>query len=114
MSNEIRLKAASLAFSATPRRAKPSARTTFKLSGFEPDRVVYAHYRFKGRTRANVAIGRASNPCGILTTRRKQIPVRAPARGLWTVQFDHNRRFSPRATPRIRATIRVSQVLRRR
>ncbi|MGD9572149.1 MAG: hypothetical protein AB7V62_09710 [Thermoleophilia bacterium] len=110
-SNTIKLRAAPLAFTASPKRTRPSARVTFRLSGFEPDRVVYAHYRYGGRVRATVAMGRASNPCGLLTTRRKQIPVANPQSGLWRVQFDHNRRFSAKSTPRIPATIQVFRTL---
>jgi len=114
VSNEIRLRAAPLAFSASPKRAKPSAQVTFKLSGFEPGRVIYAHYRLNGRVRANVAFGRASNPCGLLTARRRQIPVPNPATGLWRVQFDHNKKFSAKATPRLSASINVFRTIVRR
>lgn len=113
-SNEVKLRAAPLAFSASPVRAKPSARVTFRLSGLAPDRMVYAHYRFKGTTRANVPFGRAGNPCGLLTTTRRQIPVKNPQTGLWRVQFDHNARFSPTATPRVAASINVYRTIVRR
>lgn len=114
ISNEIALRAAPLAFTARPVRAKPSARVTFRLSGFAPGRIVYAHYRLRGEVRANVPFGRASNPCGLLTTRRRQIPVANPETGLWRVQFDHNRRFSATATPRLSATINVFRTVVRR
>ena len=58
---------------------------TFRFSGFEPGRAIFAHYRFDGRVRANVKMGRASNPCGLLTARRDQIPVRDPEIGLWRI-----------------------------
>ncbi len=110
-SNAVKLRAAPLAFTASPQRTRPSAQVTFKLSGFEPDRVVYAHYRYGGRVRATVAMGRASNPCGLLTVRRRQIPVSNPESGLWRIQFDHNRKFSAKSTPRIPATIQVYRTL---
>jgi hypothetical protein len=106
-SNALRLRAAPLAFSASPTRARPSARVTFRFSGFGPGRVVWAHYRHRGRVRANVAMGRTSVPCGLLTARRRQIPVSSPGTGAWSVQFDHRARFSPRSRPRVRATIEV-------
>ena len=108
-SNPLRIRTAALAFSATPKRTKPSNSVTFTFSGFEPDRAVFAHYRYGGRVRANVRMGRASNPCGLLTARRDQIPLRDPDIGLWQVQFDHRRTFSARATPRITATVNVFQ-----
>ena len=75
-SNALRVKAAPLAFSATPKRTKPSNTVTFRFSGFTPDLPIYAHYRFSGKLRATVRMGLASNPCGLLTARRDQIPVR--------------------------------------
>ncbi len=107
VSNTINLRAAPLAFSATPRRARPSAKVTFRLSGFAPDRPIYAHYRYRGKVRANVALGRASNPCGLLTVKRRQIPVANAQTGLWRVQFDQSRTFSARSTPRLSASITV-------
>jgi hypothetical protein len=106
-SNALRIRTAPLEFSATPKRTRPSNTVTFRFSGFEPGRAIFAHYRFDGRVRANVRMGRASNPCGLLTARRDQIPVRDPEIGLWRIQFDQRATFSPRATPRIGATVNV-------
>jgi hypothetical protein len=108
-SNRLRVRTAALAFSATPRRTTPSSTVTFRFSGLEPGRPVYAHYRFGPRVRANVVMGRASSPCGLLTARRDQIPVRDPDIGRWRIQFDHRRSFSARATPRLTATVDVFQ-----
>ncbi|HEX2507078.1 MAG TPA: hypothetical protein VHK23_02065 [Miltoncostaeaceae bacterium] len=113
-SNRLRVRTAALAFSASPRRATPSSVVTFRFSGLEPGRPVYAHYRFGPRVRANVAMGRASEPCGLLTARRRQIPVRDPDVGLWRIQFDHRRSFSARATPRLTATVDVLRTSRGR
>jgi hypothetical protein len=111
-SNELRLRAAPLTFTAAPKRARPSARVRFRFSGFRPGAVIWAHYRHRGKVRANVALGRASRPCGLLTARRRQIPVADPGTGTWSVQFDHRRKFTPSARPRVRATINVFQTLR--
>ena len=62
--------------------------------------------------RANVKMGRASNLCGLLTARRDQIPVADANVGLWRLQFDHSKNFSPTATPRIRATVNVFRTFR--
>jgi hypothetical protein len=64
-SNALRVKAAPLTFSATPRRTDPSSTVTFRFSGFTPDQPIFAHYRFNGRLRATVRMGVASNPCGV-------------------------------------------------
>jgi hypothetical protein len=106
-SNALRVKAAPLTFSATPKRTKPSKTVTFRFSGFTPDRPIYAHYRFKGRLRATARMGLASNPCGLLTARRDQIPVPDPGLGLWRVPFSQSKRFAAKAVPRIDATVNV-------
>lgn len=111
-SNALRIRTAPLQLDATPRRTRPSNTVTFRFSGFEPGRTIYGHYRFGGRVRANVKMGTASSPCGLLTARRDQIPVPDPEVGLWRIQFDQRRTFSPRATPRIDATVTVSRTLR--
>lgn len=111
-SNALRIRTAPLQFDATPKRTRPSNTVTFRFSGFEPGRAVYGHYRYAGRVRANVRMGRATRPCGLLTARRDQIPVRDPEVGLWTVQFDQRRSFSPRATPRVSGTVTVSRTFR--
>jgi hypothetical protein len=111
-SNALRLRAAPLAFSASPRQARPSSRVTFRFSGFRPGAVIWAHYRHRGRVRADVPMGRAGKPCGLLTARRRQIPVAAPGTGTWSVQFDNRPRFSPHSRPRARATITVVRTAR--
>jgi hypothetical protein len=41
----------------------------------------------RGRLRRTVAIGRASGPCGRLTTRRRRLLPFAPMRGTWRLRF---------------------------
>jgi hypothetical protein len=106
-SNAVRVAAAPFTFTATPRRASPSQPVRLRFSGFTPGRMLWAHYRYGGRLRATVPLGRTSGPCGLLSVRRPQIPVAHPARGIWHVQFDHRRRFSPRSRPRLRGSVDV-------
>jgi hypothetical protein len=111
-SNAVGVAAAPFTFTASPRRAEPSQPVRLRFSGFTPGRTVWAHYRYRGRLRSTIALGRASGPCGLLSVRRPQIPVAHPARGTWQVQFDHRRRFSPRARPRLRGSVDVYAVRR--
>lgn len=111
-SNALRIRTAPLQFDATPKRTRPSSTVTFRFSGFEPGRAIFGHYRYAGRVRANVRMGTAGSPCGLLTARRDQIPVADPEVGLWRVQFDQRRTFSPRATPRVSGTVAVTRSLR--
>ena len=84
----------------------------FRFSGMVPGRPVFAHYRLGGRTLANVRLGTAGQPCGLLTVRAVMIPAAIVRRGTWTVQFDPLPRYSPRTQPRLRATIVVRTFFR--
>ena len=96
-SNALRVRTAPLEFDASPKRTRPSNTFTFEFSGFNPDQIVYAHYpNFNGRVRANVRMGRASNPCGLLTAGHDQIPVADANVGLWRLQFGLARTSRPR------------------
>jgi len=78
-----------------PRRARPSKRVTFRGRGFTRAERVYAHYLFKGKVRRTVMLAAATKgPCGTFTARRRQIPVKHPKTGTWTLQVDQQRRYS--------------------
>lgn len=111
-SNVLRVRVAPLAFSVTPAVAKPSSRVLWRFSGFTPGRVIHAHYVHAGRPRADVPMVRAGGPCGTAAVRRTQFPMPRPAVGAWQVQFDHSRRYSPRARPRLVAVVQVSAAAR--
>jgi hypothetical protein len=78
-----------------PQRARPSRRVSFRGRGFTGAGGVYAHYLFKGRLRKTVTLTSAvAGPCGTFKARRRQIPVRHPQTGTWTLQVDQQRRYS--------------------
>jgi hypothetical protein len=108
----VNLLVANLAFKVTPfafvRRGR---KVLFQFSGMVQNRPVYAHYRLGGRTRANVRLGIARGPCGLLTVRAPMIPAGITRRGTWTVQFDAVPRYVATANPRLRGTIVVRTVL---
>jgi hypothetical protein len=94
-----------------PQRARPSKRVTFRGRGFTGPGGVYAHYLFKGRLRKTVTLTSAvAGPCGTFTARRRQIPVRHPRTGTWTLQVDQQRRYS-RAPDSV--FVRVSIIVQR-
>lgn len=98
----------------TPWRAHPSDRVRFRGSGFiRAGRPVFAHYLFAGRVRATVRLARRpTGPCGHVDARARQIPVRRPHVGRWTVQFDQERRY--RTAPRsvyVRLAITVQRAM---
>ena len=94
-----------------PRRARPSKRVVFRGRGFTGPAPVYAHYLFKGRVRRTVKLARGTtSPCGTFKARRRQIPVKHPRTGTWTLQVDQQRRYS-RAPDSV--FVRVSIVVQR-
>ena len=85
-----------------------SDKVYFRASGFTPGKIVYAHYLDDGATyRANgklvttTALGRATGPCGTVTTHRTTIfPFKAPEAdyGDYTIQYSSSRAYSARST----------------
>lgn len=101
-----------LAVSVSPRRARPSSRVLFSGRGFTGAGKVYAHYRFKGRTRRTVTLTQ-KGACGTFSARKRQIPVSNPGTGSWTVQFDQQKKYAraPKSVF-VRLTIVVTRTVR--
>ncbi len=76
-----------------PRKARPSSKVRFRGRGFTGPGRVYAHYRYKNKTRKTVSF-KPSGPCGTFSARKRQIPVRRPGTGQWTVQFDQQKSYA--------------------
>jgi hypothetical protein len=84
-----------LAVRARPRVAEPDDRIRFSGRGFTDQRAVWAHYLFRGKVRKTVRlVRRIDNPCGTFSVRRRQIPIKRPQRGTWTLQVDQQKRYS--------------------
>ena len=56
---------------------------------------MYAHYLHKGELRKTVRMARNPNKCGEWRKKARQIPVRNPGKGIWTVQFDQLKQYEP-------------------
>src|SRR5690349_19626670 len=93
----------------TPARARPSRRVLFRGRGFTAPRPVFAHYWFRRRLRRTVNLGRPVGDCGLFAVRTRQIPLRKPRPGRWTVVFDQRRH----ATSRPEVSERLMIVVRR-
>lgn len=99
----------------TPSTAAPSSRVRFRGRGFTQPGTVYGHYLYGGKVRKTVTLSRRpAAPCGTFSVKRRQIPIRKPRLGQWTLQIDQERRYR-RAPERgaIRVVIRVQRVFRR-
>ena len=97
-----------------PKRARPSRRIRFVGRGFTNDAPVFGHYLFGGKVRKTVRFARRPVlPCGVFRAKRKQIPVRRPAPGDWTLQVDQQRRYAALpATNAQRIVIRVTETFK--
>jgi len=78
-----------------PREAEPRRRVRFTGRGFTDQRAVWAHYLHRGKVRKTVRlVRRIDNPCGSFSVRRRQIPIKRPGEGTWTLQVDQQKRYS--------------------
>ena len=103
-----------LALRLRPREAQPQRRIRYTGRGFTAQRAVWAHYLHKGKVRKTVRlVRRIDNPCGVFSVRRKQIPVKRPRTGTWTLQVDQQRRYSRAPDSvfvRVKIELRVTRV----
>jgi hypothetical protein len=98
-----------------PERAATRERVRFRGRGFTAAAPVYAHYVFAGRSRRTVRIGMPYGACGLFSVKRRQFPFRrAPRVGVWTIQFDQQKRYDPRAGVRFPLTVKVRRTIRPR
>jgi hypothetical protein len=101
-------KSAALGVRLRPTEARPSQRIRFRGLGFTADKAIYAHYIYRGTVRKTVRMARGPRgDCGAFRARRRQIPVRNPGLGRWTVQFDQSRRFVDVTDPNARPILFV-------
>ena len=77
-----------------PRRAAPGRKVRVIGSGFIDGTDVYAHYVRKRKLRKTVRLGAPQGPCGRIDVKRRQIPLRKPALGRWTLQVDNQKAYS--------------------
>ena len=79
-----------------PSEARSWSRVRYRGRGFTASSApVFAHYVYRGKARKTVRLARSANgPCGTFSVRRRQIPIRRPRVGMWTIQVDQQRRYS--------------------
>lgn len=87
---------------------RPTSKITHTARGFEPGRNVYVHFRFGGKTRRSVKIGKAKGACGVTSRRFSRLPTRVRV-GKWTTYADQRRRYSRKTEPQARITFRISR-----
>jgi hypothetical protein len=92
---------------------------TMRVPGLVPDTTVpapvYAHYVFAGKSRKTVRIGAPTGDCGLISSKRRQFPFKkSPHVGVWTIQFDQEAVYNPKAAIRVPLTIRVKKAIKPR
>lgn len=94
-----------------PATAVSWSRVRYRGRGFTAAGPLFAHYVYRGRLRKTVRLRRSANaPCGTFSVRRRQIPIREPRLGLWTIQIDQQRAYSTEpATNVVRVPIRLRE-----
>jgi hypothetical protein len=106
-------KSTALGVTLKPKDARTSRRIRFKGSGFTDDKPIWAHYIHKGKVRKTVRMARRPRgDCGGFKVRRRQIPIRKPGLGNWTIQFDQWREFKDPAVEQI-VYVRLGILIRR-
>ena len=83
-----------LAMRLKPSHASPSDRVRFVGRGFTDGPMVYGHYVRKGKVRKTVKLGAPQGPCGRISVKRPQIPIKRAANGRWTLQVDNQPAYS--------------------
>jgi hypothetical protein len=96
---------ANLSVATKPVVAKPTRKVTWHFSGFTPGKTVWIHYLRK-RVVNRMSFGKAKGPCGMLTAKRPFYPGGHPKFTKYTVVIDQVKRYTTRARPRIRTTLR--------
>ena len=84
-----------LALRLKPRRARPNRRVRFIGRGFIDGTEVFAHYVRKDKLRKTISLGAPQGPCGRISVKRRQIPLKRPALGRWRLQVDNQPAYSP-------------------
>jgi hypothetical protein len=98
-----------------PRQAKTNRRVRFRGRGFTENLPVFAHYVYAGKSRKTVNLGLPAQPCGLFNVKRQQFPFKKrPQVGLWTIQFDQQLKYDPKAAIRVPLTIRVRKTIKPR
>lgn len=96
----------------SPHRAPPRRKIKFGIHALNPGQAVYLHYIFKRKQRFRKKLGTAKAPCGSLSKKTRFFPTSRPRVGIWTFQFDNQKRYSKHAGPRILLKIQIFKIFR--
>jgi hypothetical protein len=104
-STEVRLTA--LDVTVKPKRGNPGIERRIKARGFTRGKKLFAHVK-QGSRQRNVEVGRLRKPCGVVSAKRRIFSSNAKT-GVYQVQFDAKRKYSPRTAPQVTFLVTVFQ-----
>jgi hypothetical protein len=98
-------------FDASPSTGRPARRVTYTARGFLPGKPVYAHFRFRGKTRRDVKVGVAGEPCGIASKKMRLLPTKTRF-GRWTIYMDQAPTYSKSTLLQAKGSLVIQRTLR--
>jgi hypothetical protein len=79
--------------SANPSSGHAKRKVHYTARGFTPGVNVYMHFRYHGKTKKNVKLGKAKAPCGVATRKLQLLPTKVHY-GTWKVYIDQVKTYS--------------------
>jgi hypothetical protein len=92
----------------TPPTGKPTRSAKHTVRGFPPGKNVYLHFRYGGKTKRNVKLGKANSPCGIVSKRMRLLPTTSRP-GRWTVYVDQRKTYSKSTRPQLKYSFTITR-----
>jgi hypothetical protein len=74
---------------------------TYTFAGFRPGTPIFGHFQRGGKVVLSYKFGKATGPCGTLTTKAKLFPGHGPKSAKYKVQFDDSKKLSKKSAPKI-------------
>lgn len=90
-----------VSYKTNPTSGRPTTRALHTVRGLPVGKNVYLHFRFGGKTRRNIKLGKAKAPCGKVSKRMRLLPTRSRP-GRWTVYADQARTYKKSTTPQLK------------
>ncbi|MEY2517547.1 MAG: hypothetical protein QOJ89_4905 [bacterium] len=95
-------------YTTNPSTGRPTRSAVHTVRGFPVGVNVYLHFRFQGKTKRNIKVGKTKAPCGIASKRMRLLPTRSHP-GTWTVYVDQSAQFHKTTRPQLKYSFVISR-----
>jgi len=95
-------------YTTNPASGKPTRQATHTVRGFPTGKNTYLHFRYQGKTKRNVKLGKAKGVCGIVSKRMRLLPTTSRP-GVWTVYADQKANYSKNTKPQLKYSFRITR-----